>query len=220
MACTTLNTFDVRRCNEQENVLWMCDDCLRSFRKQGTESKCEKKHEESVNNNSCIERTVGQLQSEVAKMKECFESLQASFECNQDHQSANTLPESSTPQRNICSGRNAEIYESDRSLLMGSRVENVSISPPAKYWIYFTRIAKHVSADAIREMVCRSLQLHNDPVVIKLLPRWGNLDNMRYISFKVGVDWSYKDKAKAESTWPAGLLFREFVRNESSYWEP
>lgn len=219
MTCTTLNTFDVRRCNEQRNVLWMCDDCLRSYRKQRTDSRSEKetKAEDEHHN---IEVTVGQLQSEVAKIKESIEGLQTSLNCSRDNRPINTLPSSSTPLRNAFPDRNATTCDSDRSLMMGSRLDNSSMDSPRKYWIFFTRVAKHVSTDAIRGMVCRSLQLKHEPDVIKLLPRWGNIENLRYVSFKVGVDWCYKEKATEESTWPAGLLFREFVRYESSYWEP
>ena len=88
------------------------------------------------------------------------------------------------------------------------------------YWMYFTRIAKHVSVGAMREMVSNSLQSQDPPDVVKLVPRWSSNENLHYISYKVGVKWKYKEKAIHESTWPAGLLFRKFIQRDPGYWEP
>lgn len=219
MNCTSLNTFDIRRCVEHKNVLWLCDGCLGSFRKERMGSSDEKQSEE--NDRSNVKSTVGQLQSEVAKIKECIASLQTSLNCSENHSTTNFLPSSSTPERSVLLGRTAARYESDRTqLLTGSRTSNGSMHPSRKFWMFFTRVAKHVPTAAIKEMVSRSLQMQEEAEVVRLVPRWGNYDDWRYISFKVGVDRKYKDTAIAESTWPAGLLFKEFVQREPSYWEP
>lgn len=219
-----MNPYQLRVCFELNNVVWLCDACLFSFRKQRSakrndESSCverdDKKHE--------IEHTVHQLQTEFVTMKQCFVELQQSL----NSQSANNNPAipststpKSTPQTNFSRERTVSQHFNDSSQLrMGSNAETTSTGS-RKFWLFFTRVAKHVSPDAIREMVSHSLRLNDQPEVVRLVPRWSNIENLRYVSFKVGVDWQYKDQAVKESTWPSGLLFREFEHRESSYWEP
>lgn len=219
-----MNPYQLRVCVEFKNVIWLCDDCLLTFRKQqlspSNESAVQKgdgiKHEKQ------IEQAVSQLQCEITTLKQCFVDLQLSMNsgCQRTDNSANiSMTSTSTPQVNCTYGRTSFNMNASSDLLKGSNIEPTSRGN-RKFWIYFTRVAKHVSIDAMREMVVNSLQTHEPPDVIKLVPRWGNHENLSYISFKVGVAWQHREKSILESTWPAGLLFREFVHRESCYWEP
>lgn len=167
-----------------------------------------------------MEHTVYQLQSEFANIKQSFAELKRTIACDQNSDRNPTISTTSTPQRNCGSENIPSLQLNDSSQLqMGSNVKMASAGS-RKLWIFFTRVAKHVSTDIMRKIVGDSLQLNGQPEVIKLVPRWSNYENLRFISFKVGVDWQYRDKALMDSTWPAGLLFREFEHRASSYWEP
>lgn len=223
LICTQMNSYQLRVCVEFKNVIWLCDDCLLTFRKQQplTSNESNVKQGEGIELGRKIEHTVSQLQSEITTLKQCFAELQLSLNSQTTDDSINNamLP-TSTPRGSFNQGRTSSLDTNECSeLLKGSNVEPTSRGC-RKFWIYFTRVAKHVSVDVMREMVASSLKTHDSPDVIKLLPRWGNYDNLKYISFKVGVDWKHREKAVLESTWPAGLLFREFVHRESYYWEP
>lgn len=48
-----------------------------------------------------------------------------------------------------------------------------------------------------------------------------DVNTLNFVSFKVGVDPKYRNAALDPSTWPRGILFREFEDNRSSnYWMP
>lgn len=217
-----MNQYQQRVCVEFDNVLWMCDGCLASFRKQRLEPSNESIAEglNNANPDSRIERIVHQLQSECATLNQSFAELKKSLNCSKQTVNESGIPSTSTPHRSLDNGSTSSVNLNDTSRLqMGSNSEITSVRS-RRFWIFFTRIAKHVSADSIRDMVCNSLQSTDIPEVVKLVPRWSNIETLRYVSFKVGVDWQYKDKAVMDSTWPTGLLFREFEHREFSYWEP
>lgn len=226
LSCTKLNVYDLHRCTDNDNLLWMCDNCLYSFRKQFLAPSCTankpspEKRNESENaseNESVMESTLRSLQLEVVQIKQCISDMKSSMNFSSVNRSIE--PQTSTPQRS--SGERMSLNQNNSSqLLVGSSSQSMLANDARKFWIFFTRVAKHVSVEAIKEMVSNSLRLNDPPDVVKIIPHWSNFDNLRYVSFKVGVDWRYKDMAVRDSTWPAGLLFREFIRRESCYWEP
>lgn len=215
-----MNAYDLRRCIETENLLWLCNDCLLLFRKQySTDENAKSTTDERIDESS-IEITVGQLQQDIEEIKKGFSVLK---ECVDRNRMTHQMPSASTPQ-----GSNSRMsipsmnYSNvtDTRLLMGSNAENTTLNSSRKFWIYFTRIAKHVTNDEMRQMVSHALKLDDPPDVVKLVPAWKRLDDLHYVSFKVGVDQKHKDEAILESTWPAGLMFREFICQEPCLWEP
>lgn len=220
-----MNPYQLRVCMELKNAIWLCDDCLLTFRKQqpSSSNKSNVQEGDDIDHGKQMEQTVSQLQCELTTLKQCFVDLQLTINSGSqttDNSINTAMMPTSTPQATFDHGRTSSLNSNESSnLLMGSNAETTSRGC-RKFWIFFTKVAKHVSVDAMREMVTNSLDIHDPPDVVKLVPRWGNYENLKYISFKVGVDWKHKEKAVLESTWPAGLLFRQFVHRESYYWEP
>lgn len=229
LSCTKLNVYDLHRCTDNDNLLWMCDHCLYSFRKQFSAPKCDETNKPSddvrrnekddeIDNQEVMESSMRSLQLEVAEIKQSLSDLKHSINSSQMY---DIMQHSSTPQEAGGSRRTVSLNQNDMSpLLKGSSIQPTSVKDKRKFWIFFTRVAKHVSVDAMKEMVSNSLHLNEPPDVVKIMPRWSTYDELRYVSFKVGVDCSIKEMALKESTWPSGLLFREFIRRESYYWEP
>lgn len=215
-----MNPYQWRVCVEFTNVLWLCDDCLSSYRQQRSTTKPDDssapKQDDCKNENN-IQHTVGQLQSDIAKIKQCFAELEETINNSQRTNDYAAIPSTSTPQR--ISRRISLPNMNDTSRLLRGSNANITSAESRRFWIFFTRVAKHVSTDAISDMVRKSLMLNDHPEVMKLVPRWSNIENLRYVSFKVGVDWQYREKAIMESTWPAGLLFREFEHRDY-LWQP
>lgn len=92
--------------------------------------------------------------------------------------------------------------------------------PTAKFWIYLSRLHPSVKADAV-EKVTRDCLHCEDVKAIPLVKRGTDVNALNFVSFKVGVDPKYRSAALDSSTWPRGILFREFEDNRSSnYWMP
>lgn len=228
LSCTTVNAFDVRRCLENENLLWMCNCCLSLFRKQtNSTATTDSKNEGNIK----LESVVCDLQKDMEEIKKQISNFKSST-CQIHSSEINTHDGylTSTPQADandashgikLSSTWSSTINESYNSkLFTGKKVENNYPNGRHKFWIFFTGVAKHVSCSEFSKMVSNCLKLDEPPEVIKLVPRWRNHQDLHHVSFKVGVDHKYKETAFLESTWPLGLLFREFVPRKLCIWEP
>nr|XP_029733376.1 uncharacterized protein LOC115269108 [Aedes albopictus] len=92
--------------------------------------------------------------------------------------------------------------------------------PTATFWIYLSRLHPSVKSDAV-EKVTRECLNCEDVRAIPLIKRGTDVNTLNFVSFKVGVDPKYRTAALDPSTWPRGILFREFEDNRSSnYWMP
>lgn len=214
LPCVQLNEYDHRRCEESANVLWLCDFCLALFRKKFAVVVSEPVREPD-NNESSIETTIHQMQSDIAEMKRCFSELRETT--IKDHSSISYcqgVPSTSTPKNN--SSHNAS------KLSTGTKIMDQPTRSSKRFWMFFTRIAKHVTENEVVKMVTDCLHLANPPDIVKITPRWMNEHNVRYNSFKVGFQSINKEIALRESTWPSGLMFREFEdhSHEIALWEP
>lgn len=100
-------------------------------------------------------------------------------------------------------------------------VETVA-KPPEKFWLYLSRIARHVTEDDVSELVKKCLQTQQPIDVRKLVRKDADLKQFAFISFKVGVEKSLKDKALDPSVWPKGIFFREFenLQTNRDFWGP
>lgn len=230
LSCTKLNVYDLRRCTENDNLLWLCDQCLWSFRKRSNasnnqDSESSKENDTDKQVESSLESTIHLLQSDVAEMKQSLSEFKSLITTSQIASPRSIHPRSSsTPLETDNAVERNHTVKNNRTntsqLLVGSNNRTTSMNATGKFWIYFTKVAKHVSVDAMKTMVSNSLNLVDPPDVTKIVPLWSNHEDLRYISFKVGVDQCYKKKALEESTWPTGLFYREFIQRESLYWEP
>lgn len=85
-----------------------------------------------------------------------------------------------------------------------------------KFWLYLSRIRPDTTNDVISAIVKECLAITMDPEVVKLVPRGKDTSNFSFISFKIGLDPELKNTALDPSTWPEGILFREFEDYGSS----
>lgn len=225
LSCTTLNAFDVRRCIENENLLWMCTCCLSLFRKQSSSTASTDLKDEG---NDKLESAVCELQKEMEAIKKEISDFKASTNhIHSSHVNSHDEYSTSTPQADASHGIKlsstwmSTMNDSNNSkLFTGTKVESNYPNDRRKFWIFFTGVAKHVSCSEFSKMVVNCLQLDDPPEVMKLVPRWRNPEEVHHVSFKVGVDLKFKETAVMKSTWPQGLLFREFIPRKLCNWEP
>lgn len=98
------------------------------------------------------------------------------------------------------------------------------VSVPAnqpKFWLYLSRISRDVTVEQVRELAQKRLET-SDIIVTRLVANGRDVSTMSFVSFKVGMNGDLKAKALSTSTWPKGLLFREFkdLRSNTNFWKP
>lgn len=82
---------------------------------------------------------------------------------------------------------------------------------PAKFWLYLSGFQPLISPDDVQKIVSRCLDTNLPCDVIRLVPKGKDVSNMSFVSFKIGIEPSLKERALLASTWLDGLVFREFV---------
>lgn len=97
----------------------------------------------------------------------------------------------------------------------------VAAAPSPKFWLYLSRISRDVTPEQVRALVSNRLDT-DDVEVVRLVAKNRDLSTLSFVSFKVGLNNSVKGRAMSNSTWPKGILFREFQDNRSTqnFWKP
>ena len=86
-------------------------------------------------------------------------------------------------------------------------------APPARWWLYLSGFLPTISDTDVNKVVHRCLNLddHDTIDVARLIPKGTDVSKLTFISFKIGLDPQLKQLALLASSWPTGLLFREFI---------
>lgn len=89
-----------------------------------------------------------------------------------------------------------------------------------RFWLYLSRVSRNVTEEQITKLAIDRLGV-SEIKAKRLVAKGKDVSRMRFISFKVGMNFDLKDKALESSTWPDGLLVREFEeRSGEIFWEP
>ena len=94
-----------------------------------------------------------------------------------------------------------------------------SVAPPVadKFWLYLSGLNPLVTDGDVQKIVSRCLGLPGPVDLVRLVPKGKDVNGMSFVSFKIGLDPNTKAKALDPSSWPVGLLFREFINHQKNY---
>lgn len=222
LQCSGANQYDVMRCAGSKNLIWVCDVCLLQLQNQQQRQAATVPVNINETSEGVMQSTVLNLEQNVKEIKQQLSNLQEQIRQNVTLSPPSTsTPERTDRQHSECNS-NVRGFNGSR-LLNGSKAinrDNRCSSDSSDFSIYLTGIANHVCEDDIGRMVSECLKLDQRPVVEKLVPYRRNVRDLRYISFKVGVNKKFKNEALLETTWPVGVRFREFIQYDTSLWQP
>lgn len=85
-----------------------------------------------------------------------------------------------------------------------------------KFWLYLSGFDPSASATQIEKLVKDNLDTDDDIEVTKLVPKGKNLNELTFVSFKVGIGLQLQEQALFGSTWQQGIVFRPFDSKQSS----
>lgn len=89
-----------------------------------------------------------------------------------------------------------------------------------RFWLYLSRVSRRVTEAQIAKLAADRLGT-TDIIATRLVAKGRDVSKMKFISFKVGMHADLKNKALFPSSWPEGLVVREFEdRNSENFWEP
>lgn len=191
----------------RKNLFWMCDDCAELFENSHLRS-ITKVADEKCPLVALTDAITG-LQTEIKQLSSKPTPLTMSPAVKR-WPPIEPVRASKRPRGPDFAQKASECQSGSKQV--GQNVVSVAIStkPSNKFWLYLSRIRRDVTNADITAMVRTNLELTQDPEVVKLVPKGADTSNMTFISFKVGLDPALKSTALDPSTWPEGILFREF----------
>ncbi|KAL1373552.1 hypothetical protein pipiens_018601, partial [Culex pipiens pipiens] len=229
LKCSGVSESLLAAVDGNRQVFWMCRSC--------TTMLLDMRHRKSVHSAfmSGQESLVDTHSQSVAEMKSELTELKAEIRSNfASLKNSNSL----TPRSSRRPGDNPDLRKKlfhdklepkkqSQPLLQGtgnpvspSFSSMLVDAPTPKFWLYMTRISRTVTVDQVTKLAVERLGVQ-DVKVTRLVAKGKDVNTMSFISFKIGMDTSLKEKALATSTWPQGLIFREFEdRSTEIFWAP
>lgn len=192
-----------------KNLFWMCDECAELFGNS---------HFRVISNQADEKSPLTSLVSAITELRTEIKQLNVK-------PTAHASPAANIRWPAIDQRRGTKrprVHETNAPQLEACRVgskktqDNVASVPISKadveprFWLYLSKICPDVTVEAVRAMTKANLNIENDPIVVKLVPKGKAIESLSFVSFKIGLDPSLKNKALDPETWPEGLLFREF----------
>lgn len=191
----------------RKNLFWMCDDCADLF---------ENSHLRSITKVADEKSPLVALTDAITNLQVEIKQLSSKPTPSILSPSVKSWP-SIQPVRAAKRLRGPDLVHKPSECQSGSKQigENtvsvaISAKPTSKFWLYLSRIRPDVTNADMSAMVRANLELDQDPEIIKLVAKGADISNMTFISFKVGLEPSLKAKALDPSSWPEGIMFREF----------
>lgn len=229
LKCVGLKRSYMDFINEQKNVMWFCDKCTDQLKIMKDFPPITSK-EIVTSVSQIINESLLELKNDLHETKELTKALAGkitSFDASSSAQFRSVLPRIKRPRETA--DRETPKARPTEKLIVGTKSVDKGIftvdtiaKPPEKFWIYLSRIARHVTEADVTELVKVSLNTELPIDVKKLVRKDTDLEQLAFISFKVGVDKSLKNTALDSSVWPKGIYFREFknLPSERDFWGP
>ncbi|XP_055522760.1 uncharacterized protein LOC129716940 [Wyeomyia smithii] len=79
-----------------------------------------------------------------------------------------------------------------------------------QFWIYLSRLDPSHTVDEIVTMAQECLGMNDKPKAFLLVKKDADVSKLNFVSFRVEVPNGLKDLALTASTWPVGVMVREF----------
>lgn len=226
LKCIGLKRANMDLVREHKNILWFCDRCIDNleYLKQNP-LKTKQDVVEAVSD--VFRESLNVLKDEILETKELAKSLtdkKLSNDFSGQVRARTSWPsikrsrDTATPKARP----DSRLVGGTKSIEKGSLTVETVDKPPEKFWLYLSRIARHVTEDDVTELVRNCLQTQQPIEVRKLVRKDADLNQFAFISFKIGIEKELKETALDPSVWPKGIFFREFEnqQTERDFWGP
>ncbi|XP_058817072.1 uncharacterized protein LOC131695119 [Topomyia yanbarensis] len=192
------------------NLYWLCDDCARCFNEWVQQSVSAA----PIVNTKKLCEAVDNLNTVVSNLSSRIENhFPANYgSVTQRGLFVKRLPEDPpTPKRRR--ENNAKI-RATAAAVCGTRAIQREIRTVAdereQFWVYLSRLDPSHTVEEIVAMTQECLGTSDAPKAVLLVKKDTDLTKLNFVSFRVELPSELKDTALKASTWPTGVLVREF----------
>ena len=228
--CCGFNTRGNKDALTQGKIMFVCSPCRDKLKGRCVNANVADK----LNDNQSQAACVADLPKQVVKLVDAMDALGQKIDnFSLDSVQSTALQHPTTPVAPVLRSarslkrRRIEPYASSTvqaTTVCGTKVIDLtSLSVPTiipataeKFWLYLSRLNPLISDDDVKTIVSRCLNLDGPIDVVRLVPRGKDISTLSFVSFKIGLDPERRDDALNPSSWPAGLLFREFINQSKN----
>lgn len=230
--CCGLNSSVFDEVKKNKQIFWLCKSCsslMSDIRLRRTVRSAYESGQENVldKHNEIVEK----LKSEI--LIDLRQEIRTNF-ATLINSNSRTPKSSKCAAAGIKSARRRIFEKTDAAsrlpqqpLMCGTAeslspsLGNIAASSSQTFWLYLSRISRDVKVEQVRKLATERLGTDNVEVV-RLVANGRDISSLSFISFKIGLNADFKEKALSSATWPKGILFREFKDNRSiaNFWNP
>lgn len=202
-SCVGVTETDL--CALSSNIVWICDACMVSLCKWRERMTAD--IATSTEPTHSMEDEINDLKCKVAEIVHTLAEVVRN-------------PDSIAPFRHSTPVSSPNLHEGTNETTDSASQQSVNNND--EFSLYLTNIDRNATEDDISLMVSRSLDapISNCKDIVKLVPKWKNINTVDYISFKIVLNTKLKPVALNTSSWPKGIKFREFVNRSNYTWKP
>ena len=213
------------------NLTWRCDDCIEfnSIRKTQNESILKTMQtitdtlktlsDSSTNIKKIDKNSMPQNSPVVANKanKNKIENTSRMTRSKQNHDpptiaestSTNAVDESSVLKIVDNNSKKSSNNTISSNIIIGTNVNNsLRVVEPLK-WIFISRLHKDIVIDDLKKYLLDKFKI-DEVKIMRIKPRIDH-DDVNYVSFKIGVLLNNFNILLEPSSWPAGVLIKEFI---------
>lgn len=201
-------------------LYWMCSACTKMMKnatfRQAIASTNEAMLHLEVQQNKVLEELRSEIKQNTAKINSILSlTPRTPKRVGEFHFS------SQIAKRNRTDGSSSVNRLSTRDEQVGSKDDDPSIVVPLasqvqKCWLYLSQFDPKATTDDIVRLVKRNLETESDVQVVKLVPKGRRIEDLSFVSFKVGIEMDLREKALLATSWQKGIYFREFEFSRSA----
>ena len=213
------------------NFSWRCNDCMeyKNICKSQNESFMKKISDTLISLNetsSIIKNKIDKLPSSLGSPvinkinKNKIEKIENSARVTrskQNEKDLQTMGASKSSNASVeSSDSNTDVNNSKKNFVnnnvfIGNNNEcnnSLRVVEPSK-WIFISRLHKDIGNDDIKNYIMEKFKIE-DVKVVRIKPRI-EYEDINYVSFKIGVPVKNFDQLLQPSSWPVGVLIKEFI---------
>lgn len=196
-------------------IFWMCKACTKMM--------------SNANFRQAISSTNNVMESMAQEQTKALDELRKEIALNTTK--INTIleraPLQTTPQISVPSRKRPRIFLDEpprhdnvsagtKEIAPDESIPLAAAQMEEKFWLYLSGFDPQATVQQIEKLVKSNLKTDGTVDVVKLVPKGRTLDELTFVSFKVGLELQLKDTALSGSSWQKGITFRQFDFSHST----
>ena len=191
-----------------ENLFWLCDDCASSFDKWLQIPNTAAPAVDTVKLCDAVGKLNNVISELSCRMDKHFSSVVSTPKV---FHTQRQLGEQPTPKR---SREDKVKFGTTAAAICGTRSIQREIKTVAderqQFWLYLSRLDPSHTVDEIVGMAQECLGINDTLKAVLLVKKDADVTKLNFVSFRLEIPKALKEIALQASTWPTGVLVREF----------